>query len=137
MSKYTYLKTVDGTVFKTTKPEYHKDCEQLSQEKGKLELRNASIKRLREMIQKGSKIYCTVRSVAKSGMSRKMSLFIVHNGHIEGITGLADNILQWGTDDNGYLKVSGCGMDMGFHTVYSLSYSLFEGDGDALTREWL
>jgi hypothetical protein len=32
--------------------------------------------------------------------------------------------------------VQGCGMDMGFHVVYSLSQTLFN-DGYALKQRWL
>lgn len=40
------------------------------------------------------------------------------------------------SEDTEALVVGGCGMDMGFHVVYSLSYALF-GDGYALNQKWI
>lgn len=134
MAKTYYMQTQSGDVFRTNRPEYHKECTQLSEAKGKAAIREWSINALKGMLQPDDKVYCLVRSVSSSGMSRKMSLYIVHNGELRGITGYVADVLQWGTDDNGYLKVSGCGMDMGFHTVYSLGYYLFK-DGFGIVGE--
>jgi hypothetical protein len=38
-------------------------------------------------------------------------------------------------DRNG-IRVGGCGMDMGFHLVYTLSRALFD-DGYYVKHEWL
>lgn len=120
-----WLKTKEGTVFSTSHPEYHADCERLPQAKGKEARREYCIAELLKLLQPGDKVYCLVRSVSSSGMSRKMSLYIVRDNDIRSITSYVADILQWGIDDKGYLKVSGCGMDMGFHTVYTLGRYLF------------
>ena len=42
------------------------------------------------------------------------------------ISGYVGDILEWRRNDkDGSLIVGGCGMDMGFHTVYCLSRALF------------
>ena len=38
--------------------------------------------------------------------------------------------------DNGAIFVKGCGMDMGFHVIYSLSQTLFN-DGYAIKQRWI
>jgi len=91
------------------------------------------------------RVYTLVRHVSASGMSRDISLFVAINGEVMDITYYAAHALGWRlVERNGYraLRVSGCGMDMGFHTVYTLSRVLFrdavEGDaGYSLRQEWL
>jgi hypothetical protein len=58
-------------------------------------------------------------------MSRVISLYIVHNGEIVNITHRAAIITGWRESKKGGLIVSGCGMDMLFHTVYTLSRCIF------------
>jgi hypothetical protein len=97
-------------------------------------------------LQPGSKVYTVVRSVAASGMSRTMSLYVVIEGELVNITYNAAKVLDYPlVEVNGsrVMRVGGCGMDMGFHVVYSLSGYLFrdlelEGDpGYLLKQEWI
>ena len=115
---------------------------------------------LRSILKPGSDVYTTVRSVAKSGMSRAMTLHVVLDGKIHGITYSAAVVLGDPLQKDGSLRVNGCGMDMGFHIVYCLSRRLFpdgfipaeagksgrnrasateldEDGGYALTQRWL
>jgi hypothetical protein len=94
----------------------------------------------------GAKVYTVVRSVSSSGMSRTMSLYVVIDGQLCNITYHAAKALDYSlVDVNGarVMRVSGCGMDMGFHAVYSLSAFLFRDlnlDGDPgylLKQEWI
>ena len=68
------------------------------------------------------------RSVSRSGMSRVLSLYIVKGGEIVGISALAGKLLgERRADGWSYnaITVRGCGMDMGFATVYNLGRVLF------------
>lgn len=126
MAKTYYMKTPDGQIFTTAHPEYHKEWEQLPQTKGKELRRQYCIDELRKMVNPGDVIYCILRSVSSSGMSRTLSLYVIRDNELRSITSYAADVLQWGTNDKGHIKVSGCGMDMGFHTVYTLSRYLFK-----------
>jgi hypothetical protein len=56
-------------------------------------------------------------------MSRTISLKVARDGKILDLTYYASIVLDWSlVEVNGSraLRVGGCGMDMGFHTVYSL-----------------
>lgn len=71
-------------------------------------------------------VYTLVKRVSSSGMSRHIQCFIVRDGRICNITYWASKILGYKINrDTGGLIVGGCGMDMGFHVVYSLSRRLF------------
>ena len=91
------------------------------------------------------RIFTVLRHVSTSGMSRDISLFYVKNDHLFNITYHASHALGWKlVERNGSraIKVGGAGMDMGFHTVYTLSSVLYRGtvDGDAgykLHHEWM
>lgn len=80
---------------------------------------------LRSILKPGSEVYTSVKSVAKSGMSRTMKLSVVIDGRIQDITYSTAVILGDPTQKDGSIRVHGCGMDMGFHIVYCLSCQLF------------
>ena len=90
-------------------------------------------------------VYTLGRYVSASGMSRDISLFIAQGGEIIDITFYAAHALGWKlVERNGRraIRVSGAGMDMGFHTVYTLASVLYRGavEGDAgyaLRQEWI
>ena len=89
-------------------------------------------------------VYTVLRSVSSSGMTRHISLKVVDSdGDILDITYLAAQALGDKLHDkhgHNTIKVSGCGMDMGFHLVYSLSSVLYAGQeraGYKLAQRWL
>ena len=96
-------------------------------------------------IKEGQTVYTSIKSVSSSGMSRTMSLYVVDGDKIQNITYYVAQALDWPlVEKNGsrVLRVGGCGMDMGFHTVYTLARVLFSGsvEGDAgysLRHEWI
>ena len=111
--------------------------------------RDEVIASLREMLPHGSTVYTNLRHVSRSGMQRSISVHIVNqDGEISDVSWRVVKALDWSWDDRRHaVKVSGCGMDMGFHLVHSLSYVLHgrenhggEGktrSGYTLTQAWL
>jgi hypothetical protein len=82
------------------------------------------------------RVYTLVRHVSASGMSRDISLFVAIGGEIVDITYYAAHAIGWRlVERNGRraIRVGGCGMDMGFHTVYTLASVLYRDavEGDA------
>jgi hypothetical protein len=112
-------------------------------------------KHLREILKPGATVYTILNHCSASGMSRSISLAI--GGEKGEITKLDYWVAQVRGEHidqkHGGLKVSGCGMDMGFHLVYGLGRILWpEGTpephstrngapdrdgGYALKQEWL
>lgn len=85
-------------------------------------------------------VWCVVKHVTRSGMSRSISTFAVIDGQPYNLDYRVSKILGWPTDENnGGVKVAGCGMDMGFHLVYSLACALYDSEesGYRLHRRWL
>lgn len=107
--------------------------------------KSESIERLLKLIGDDKKpvIYTILRSVSSSGMSRDISLVYIKNGDPYFITysaacALGDRLVSRNGSDA--IRVNGCGMDMGFHLVYSLSSVLFKGEeraGYKLSHRWL
>ena len=111
----------------------------------------AAIEQLRDVLTKGQKVYTVLRHVSSSGMSRAISALIIHqekDGKPElwDISYLVARALEWSMHDKGGVKVAGCGMDMGFHLVHTLSSVLWGWNEDgsyssegayALKHEWL
>jgi hypothetical protein len=87
---------------------------------------------LTHYVSEGDTIYTVLRSVSSSGMSRTLSLKVAKEGKILDLTYYASIVLDWTlVEVNGSraLRVGGCGMDMGFYTVYTLSRVLFREEG--------
>jgi hypothetical protein len=96
--------------------------------------RQEAIEMLRKWVKPGSTVYTVLRHVSASGMSRRITLFVVHRGEAFNITGFAGRAMDWKVNrDELSLVVSGAGMDMGFHAVYTLSRCLFP-DGFPVTE---
>lgn len=91
--------------------------------------RQEAIEKLRGWISPGDTVYTVLRHVSRSGMQREIGVVLLdckdgqnidlHPNYAVG-TALGERI---GKRDG--VIVGGCGMDMGFHLVYNLSYVLF------------
>lgn len=73
------------------------------------------------------KIYAQVTSVSRSGMSRTISLLIMHKGRLVNL----DSTPFWSVfgdrkSRNGEVRINGCGMDMLFEATYRLYQFLFD-----------
>lgn len=88
--------------------------------------RDLAIVQLREMFPPNTTVTVLLRHRSQSGMSRAIS--VLYNERdvswlVARATGFKFN-QRWGG-----LTVTGCGMDMGFHLVYSLSRALYGEHG--------
>ena len=115
--------------------------------------RQEAIEELRNILKPGDTVYTVLRHVSRSGMSRGIDLYCIKDNEPRWITGYAgkaigtpQSLKDWHNEAG--LRVHGCGMDMGFHVVYSLSRALFPAGfetghglnpdgGYALKHRWL
>jgi len=160
MSKPVYMRSPSGEVFTTERPEYHNDCEQLTRTEGEKARREYCAAELRKLLKPGQKVFCVLRKVSGSGMCRVISLFIVtpaskgQPAELRNIDAMAADAIGYTLNPHGPgIKVSGCGMDMGFSLVYSLGHAIWpngtrkphgrrNGEDDyaggyALKHEWI
>lgn len=87
---------------------------------------NEAIERLRETLKPGDTVYTVLRHVSRSGMSRLIDLYKMSDGEPQWLSRLAARAAGFTFDEKKEcIRVGGCGMDMGFHLVYSLSRTLF------------
>jgi hypothetical protein len=92
---------------------------------------------LKEWFPKGSTAYTTVVHVARSGMSRHIKVFVApKKGVIQDVSGYVADYLDWRYTKKEAVFVGGCGMDMGFHLIYTLSSVLYD-DGYAIKQSWV
>lgn len=92
---------------------------------------------LAERISAGDTLWTNVTHVARSGMSRRISVYLIRDNEPWNISGYVAKALGLRLNrDDLAVHVSGCGMDMGFHVVYELSHALFN-DGYAINQRWL
>lgn len=82
---------------------------------------------LRNLLPKGSKVYTIVRHVSSSGMSRRISAYVVEDGKIRDLDFL---LIRAGIGkrrgDKEGLFIQGCGMDMEFALVYDIATTLHD-----------
>lgn len=99
--------------------------------------RAQTIEHLRDALPEGTAIYTLVRGTpARSGMSRRISLFYVEDGKIRALDPRAAVALERAEHKDGGLQVNGGGMDMGFSLVYDLACTL-HNNPTAFTQNWL
>jgi len=95
-----------------------------------------AIEHLKEHIKKGDTLYTKIVKVSPSGMSRQITVLDIKDQTPSYWSYYVSKVLDYKLKDNGALFVKGCGMDMGFHVVYSLSQVLFN-DGYAIKQRWI
>ena len=89
---------------------------------------------LRKLLNPGDTVYTMIKHVSRSGMYRVIDLYVVKDNKPYRISGMASDLLEGYDLRHEGCKASGCGMDMGFHLVYNLSYTLFS-DYDCLIKD--
>ena len=141
MNKEFYmLDKRSGSVFVTRSPENWKECEQVSKAKGKQLRAEHAKKSLLNILKTGDTVYTVLRHVSASGMSRRIDLYTFQDNKPVYLSGYYAMMQGEEPPRDGY-KVGGCGMDMGFHLVYSMSSMLFGSEklrsGYELRHEWL
>ena len=90
---------------------------------------------LLEWIKPGDTLYTILRHVSRSGMSRRIGVVKPYiredTGELDmlfldyAVATLTENRLSPTGKKGEGICVDGCGMDMGFHLIYSLSYALW------------
>lgn len=94
---------------------------------------NEAIASLRENFPVGSTVHVLIRHVSRSGMQHAISVVATdEDGGISDISWQVARAIGWRIHPRQPgVKVDGCGMDMGYHLVYTLS-TVLHGDGYAL-----
>lgn len=99
--------------------------------------REEALEQLRGMLKPGDELHTILRHVSKSGMSRDISVIIPDpETTLYDATYLVARALGERVQDNGGIRMGGCGMDMGFALVYNLSRAMYPngftcaGDGE-------
>lgn len=82
-------------------------------------------KYLKKYLRPGSTVYCVLRSVSGSGMSRRIDFYAMRKNRPQWLSGYIGCLLGYSRSDKQGLLVRGCGMDMGFSVVYSLGSALY------------
>jgi hypothetical protein len=88
--------------------------------------RQDAVRELREMLKPGDTVFTMLKHVSRSGMSRVIMPVIIRNNqprYIGWSVALATG-RTYDREKEG-VKINGCGMDMGFELVYTLSRVLF------------
>ncbi len=85
-----------------------------------LKTKEARTDLLKYYIKKNTKLLIVIKSVSKSGMSRRMKV-LVNNYNI---TYLVADLCNLSVNDNGLL-ITGCGMDMAFWLANHITFCLY------------
>ena len=95
--------------------------------------KNESKSYLLSLIKNDDTLYTNLMSVSKSGMSRKLKVFFIKDNEPLFLNYHTAKVLGYNLQEDGSIKVNGCGMDMGFHLIDVLSREL----GLKLKQRWI
>jgi len=132
-----YIELPHGTIITTANPQVYSgpflSGKRLSKTEGKRRLEQQARDHLIALgLKPRDTVFTVLRSVSASGMSRNIDFYIIDQNQPFWITGLVANLLGLKKAKGDGLTVTGCGMDMGFATVYSLGLALWpNGTPDA------
>lgn len=88
--------------------------------------RQEVVRELREILKPGDVVHVKLEHVSRSGMTRVIMPLIIRDNEPRYLGWKVALALGWSYNRNHEgVSVSGCGMDMGFHLVYSLGCVLF------------
>ena len=93
--------------------------------------------RLHEWLKPGDTVYTLVTHVSSTGMTRWIRLLIIRDNKPVDISWDASRVVgrPLNTRNHYGIETGGCGMDMGFELVYTLSRYLYPDGYDCLTHE--
>lgn len=137
--EFYMLDKASGYVFTTSNPDNWKECEKVSKAEGKRLRAEHAKQSLLNILKAGDTVYTVLRHVSASGMYRRIDLYTFQDNKPVYLSGYYAMMQGEEPPRDGY-KVGGCGMDMGFHLVYSMSSMLFgsaDRGGYELRHEWL
>lgn len=106
---------------------------------------NNDKKYLKDILEKANfKIFVVFNGVSRSGMLRRYSVYCfipdsqgeLRKWYLNYYVGRVSSVVTYDREKQN-LKIRGCGMDMAYHLVTSLSYKLYEGDENKLKYELL
>lgn len=119
----TYYRFSNGEVHDFNHTPFDETAERLTNAEGKRARAAYAQSELRKLLPPGSLVNCILRHRSASGMSRRISVL----AGTRDITRLAADAggFTISRADRDSIVMSGCGMDMGFALVYSLSHSLY------------
>lgn len=96
----------------------------------KAQAQQEAVNTLLDMIKPNDLVYTALKSVSSGGMSRQIAVYLpyVNNegqSRIKDITYFVGKALDLKVGSKDGLVVGGCGMDMGFNTIYNLGRTLW------------
>ena len=98
-----------------------------------LERKTEAVAKLREILPPGTIVTTVLQHVSRSGMSRSIKCVMADPEiGVWDITGYVAAALSTVRDSRYGIKRDGCGMDMGFDLVYSLSRTLYPTGFDCI-----
>ncbi len=96
-------------------------CKTASEKERCLEL----LPSVRKALAGSGQIYCSIDTVARSGMSRTIKVLIIHRGEVINLNRTPFAKIYGDSCKNGTVRINGCGMDMLFEATYRLYRFLF------------
>ncbi len=141
----TFIEFEGGLVIETENPQFHTGGKILTKAEGQRKRKEWARAHLLNLLKHGDTVYTVLRHVSASGMSRRIDLYTMKENRPQYLSGYVSALTGWRLHDKGGLVIGGCGMDMGFHAVYTLSAILFRDNpikgrdhsGYELRHEWL
>jgi hypothetical protein len=89
---------------------------------------------LRTLITPGTIIYTGLQHVSASGMMREIKVYVMKDNEPIHISYSVACVLGYSQGKSDGIRVAGCGMDMGYHIMMSISYHFFRGGFECIGK---
>lgn len=101
--------------------------------KQKQQAKQDALSTLNVILKPNDRVFYRVNKVSRSGMSRRISFYAILDNDLLNLNYLFETVLDYNSNEDGVL-IRGCGMDMGFHAISTISSTMF-GDYKLLKSE--
>lgn len=122
---WNYYESDTGKVYHFNHAPSGNGWTRLTHTEGKRKRQDYARAELRKLLKPGNTVHCMLRHVARSGMQREISLFVITGNDLRNIDNLAADATGNRVGKHDGIVMGGCGMDMGFALVYELGASLW------------
>lgn len=85
---------------------------------------------------RGKRVVVNIKSVSRSGMTRKMDFYVLYKNDLVRINGAIEDIAGYKLDKNGAVIVGGCGMDMVFSVLSNFNYAISTKINKKMTKNY-
>jgi hypothetical protein len=134
--KNYYLISPEGFCFESSNPEWHKECQVIKKKEWTEKRRDWAKSQLLETLKDNPRILCKLDHVSTSGMSRRVSVFVIKDSELIRLSQLVSYLCDYRMKEAS-LIIGGCCFCPACQIASDLSYSLYGRNDNKINYSWI